>query len=172
MIPRIFLLVFIIVSSFKTDYRYSWDEKSDFVWSDFKAYPDKNSPYAANVHTGLSHTFSTNSRGKLVSGSSQITAYFYPKLSWYKPELVNMSLLNHERLHFKITQLHALCFEDRVKNFTFTENSKQEVNSIYQDIEHNRQKMQQQFDEETHHGLNAEAETKWEHKVDSLLAKY
>lgn len=169
---RVLLAVCLVFSPFKTDYRYSYIEKSNFTWNDFKAFPDAESPFAANVNTGISHTYELDNNGKLVPNTSQITAYFYPKLSWYKPDLVSKKLLKHERLHFAISELHARMFQQRVAHFHFTENTQQEIKQLYKEIEQQRQQMQALFDQQTRHGLDTEQEEFWQEKVSRLLAKY
>lgn len=152
--------------------RFSWEEKQLFEWNDLTGFPDAESPYAASVNTGLSLQFSIDPNGKPVAGSLKITAYFYPKLSWYKPGQITAGLLKHERLHFTITELHARMLRKRFARFTFTANARSEIKAIYQEIEQKRQKMQADFDAQTRHGLSAEQELLWEEKVNLLLAKY
>jgi hypothetical protein len=152
--------------------RYAYAEKKCFKWEDLTGFPNAESPYAASVNTGLSQHFNIDSDGKLVSGSLQITAYFYPKLSWYKPKQINAGLLKHERLHFTITELHARMLRKQIAEFKFTTDSRSEIRQMYQEIEQKRQKMQADFDEQTQHGLRVEQEHLWEEKVNQLLAKY
>jgi len=152
--------------------RHSWVKKQHFEWEDLTGFPDAESLYAASVNTGFSQDFSIDHDGKLVLSSLQITAYFYPKLSWYKPKQINADLLNHERLHFKITELHARMLRKQITGFNFTANLRSEIRQMYQEIEQKRQKMQADFDGQTQHGLRVEQELLWEQKVNLLLAKY
>jgi hypothetical protein len=173
--PRTYglLVIFALVTtSSYAQARYPWAEKQHFEWKDFTGFPDAESPYAASVNTGLSQDFSIDHDGKLVLDSLQITAYFYPKLSWYKPKQVNADLLKHERLHFTITELHARMLRKQIARFNFTTNLRSEIRQMYQEIEQKRQKMQIDFDAQTQHGLRAEQELLWEEKVNLLLAKY
>ena len=63
-------------------------------------------------------------------------------------------------------------FRKAVAEFHFTRNSKAEIQRIYKKIESSRRKMQSQFDAETEHSVNREAEKLWEVKVQALLHKY
>lgn len=168
----LFLVLVLLASGSYAQASFSWAEKKDFQWQDFTGFPDDSSPFAANVNTGVSHRFRIDSTGRLVKGSSTITAYFYPKLSWYKPKQVNAGLLRHERLHFTITELHARIFRKQVAHFKFTTNARIEIKSIYRKIEQKRQKMQTELDRQTQHGLLDEKELIWKEKVNRLLAKY
>ena len=166
------LIIAFFATSTYAQVRYAWSEKQYFEWEDLVGFPDAESPYAASINTGLSQQFRIDPDGRLVSGSHQITAYFYPKLSWYKPEQVNSGLLQHERLHLKITELHARMFRKQTVGFDFTTNSRSEIRQMYQEIERERQKMQADFDKQTQHGLNADQELVWQEKVNLLLSKY
>ena len=57
----------------------------------------------------------------------------------------------------------------RIRSYNFTSNSKAEVKALYERIENERREMQRQFDEETNHSINKEAEKKWEAKIAKLL---
>ncbi|MEE3224931.1 MAG: DUF922 domain-containing protein, partial [Bacteroidota bacterium] len=80
--------------------------------------------------------------------------------------------LKHEQTHFDISEVHARMFRKAVAEFRFTRNSKVEIQKIYKKIESSRRNMQQQFDAETEHSVNREAERRWESNVEALLRKY
>lgn len=166
------IVIALFATSTYAQVRFSWAEKQHFEWEDLVGFPDAKSLYAASINTGLSQHFNIDPNGKLVSGSLQITAYFYPKLSWCKPEQVNNGLLKHERLHFTITELHARMFRKQIVEFNFTTDSRSEIKQMYQEIEHKRQKMQVDFDNQTQHGLHTDQEFLWKEKVNLLLSKY
>jgi len=48
---------------------------------------------------------------------------------------------------------------------------KKELNDIYSEIEQQRRQMQNQFDKETNHSINKEAEYKWRQFVEKELKK-
>ncbi|WP_031427605.1 DUF922 domain-containing protein [Flavimarina sp. Hel_I_48] len=166
------MILFFSCATFAQQPRYSWSEKKDFSWADLSGFPDEQSLYAASVNTGISQDFSISFKGGAKLSSLQITAYIYPKLSWYKPGRVNAALLEHERLHFMITEVHARMLKETISKFDFSEDIRSEMNHLYRKIEQKRQKMQQDFDAETRHGLNNQRELFWEEKVNQLLAKY
>ncbi|RXG15885.1 hypothetical protein DSM03_10370 [Leeuwenhoekiella aestuarii] len=155
----------------KKSYRFPWQENKMLQWSDFRGRPDRSTSYTATANTGISHRY-TISKGYLVKEKSIIQANFYPKLSWYKPNLIDEHTLAHEQTHFDISEVHARMLRKAIAEFKFSKNSQKEVDAIYKPIERSRRAMQTQFDIETEHSQNIEAEAQWERKVQNLLYIY
>lgn len=142
------------------------------TWNDFKGRPDRLNTYAASTSSGISHGYSINHKGYLVKEDSWVKAYFYPRLSWFRPQKVTAKTLRHEQTHFDISELHARILRKKIAQFTFSHRSKQEIKAIYKEVESSRHKMQEAFDKETRHSMNSEAEAAWERKVAKLLREY
>ena len=164
--------LFVLFGFQRKSARMSWRDGHTLSWSDFQGLPSKGSAFSASSNTGISHRFTIKSTGIIDKSKSIIKANFYPKLSWYKPELIDEFTLKHEQTHFDISEVHARMFRKAVAEFRFTRNSKAEIQRIYKRIESSRRKMQSQFDAETEHSVNREAEKLWEVKVQALLHKY
>ncbi|MGB3774063.1 MAG: hypothetical protein WA951_02290 [Leeuwenhoekiella sp.] len=158
-----------VFSQSSNDY---WKDVEILTWADFAGMPDSQSPYAANLTTGIRQEYSVDEAGMLVLNSLNIYPSFYPKLSWYKKNQVTDALLMHERVHFKITAIHAVLLKQLTSTYKFTANSRNELDQLYSDVEKKRQFMQTMFDECTAHGLNINEAKVWEDKVNQLLAKY
>ncbi|WP_416440684.1 DUF922 domain-containing protein [Leeuwenhoekiella sp. A16] len=169
-----FLILLLIVSTFvKNDVeRVSWSDHKKITWEDFKGTPEAKSVFVASLNSGISHSYSLDKNGYLIKEESEVKAYFYPTLSWYKPELATPSVLRHEQVHFDISELYARKLRMRVANFEFTSNSQKEIKDIYREIEKGRQEMQQAFDKETIHSVYGAAEDFWEKKIAELLKEY
>lgn len=154
---RDLLLVCLFISP-GNDYRFAFREGKPLEWKDFKGVADTNSAYAALANTGLSQNYATDQKGHLIRSSLKITAYFYPKLSWYKPEFATQALLEHERTHFAISELFARKLRKKVYDYPFTSNEHHQLDSLYRAIERERLAMQAHFDSVTAHGRNEEQE--------------
>lgn len=152
--------------------RFSWEAHKPLTWSDFRGAPDRFSKFAATSNTGISHTYSVNSKGYFVANSSQVRANFYPNLSWYIPKLINETTLAHEQTHFDISELHARILRKELSDRRFSHNAKREITAIYENVEKARKAMQYQFDRETNHSVDREKEIIWENYIAKLLAKY
>jgi predicted secreted Zn-dependent protease len=70
-------------------------------------------------------------------------------------------LLAHEQLHFDITELYARKLRKALQTYEPDEKMKKELDAIYSKVEKQRRQMQTQFDKETNHSINKEAEFKW-----------
>lgn len=166
------LLLALLVLFIRTDQdqtRFSFTEKSELEWADFKALPDEQNAFAASANTGLSQTYLMSQSGAWVKDSVKVTAYFYPKLSWYKPEFASSMLLKHERGHFAISEIHARKLRGLIHNFRFSARVRQQLDSLYHVVEKERLKMQLLYDMETVHSRNKTGEKRWQEKIQSEL---
>lgn len=149
-----------------------WQENRKLSWEDFQQTPDKNSPYAAMSRTGLHFKYSSTLKNNRVELDYTVTSYFDPKKSWHKPEARAKHILNHEQIHFDISELHARKLRKRMSHKSFSNDIKNEVEQIYLHIEGQRKAMQQKFDNETNHSLNIEKQVFWRDFITKELQKY
>lgn len=147
----------------------TWSE-TPLTWQDFEGDPDSKSDYSANVNSGISYTwtFSTETGEPVLV--YEVSSSFYPELSWKKQTINDPDyLLKHEQTHFDISELHARKLRKALENYQVGRNVRQDLKKIYQKIERERVKMQQQFDFETSHSENRDAELKWREFVSKEL---
>jgi hypothetical protein len=152
--------------------RLAWDADEKINWSQFTGLPNTTSGYAATSSTGLSQAYELDGRGYLNKEGTTITAHFYPKFSWYRAKDTSAYLLNHERAHFDITEIHARKLRKRISEYAFTANSKEEIKRLYNQVEKERQAMQGQFDLETNHSRNRTQEEIWRKVIRKMLEEY
>jgi hypothetical protein len=149
-----------------------WDEKRPLKWADFKAEPDTTNDYSANTNSGMSYSWNySTASGKPVL-EHEVFSNFYPNLSWVKDIENEEYLLAHEQLHFDISELHARKLRKAIEEYEIARNIRQDLKRIYSKIEADRVAMQNQFDRETSHSENREAEMKWRKFVASELEKF
>lgn len=149
-----------------------WQEES-LTWDDFKGAPEPENLFDANTNSGISYSWSLRSSEKQTNFLFTVQTYFYPDLSWVKPDKRSSELLAHEQLHFDITELHARKLKKAMKYYKLPEQHKikRELEKIYRDIEFSRKQMQERYDRETDHSQNSQAQKKWNAFIISELQK-
>ena len=172
---KIFATLLLLVFSipFQGDaVKMQWNENRQLTWNDFRGVPDAGDSYVASTNSGMSFSFSY----KVVNGNMtmeyEIFCNFYPELSWHKPNLVSPYILQHEQTHFDISELYARKLRKAMEETSFSNNPKEEVNEVYQNMENSRQELQTKYDFETDHSNNEPVEIQWRHFVANELKKY
>jgi len=168
-------VVFAIVLSvfmFQDSPTMSWEHGYRLQWSDFEATPTRHSNIAAVTASGISFSYSAKtSETRLLDYSFTVKADFYPEQSWYLKDRVNANILNHERLHFDITELYARKFRQRIKNTTFTLDINRQMERLHDAINDEMEAMQNTYDTETRHSQNVEKQQEWQAKIILQLNK-
>ena len=108
-----------------------WKSSNQLKWSDFKREPVKSSEYFAVTNSGIKYSWSSSFDGTSYAFSFEVNSYFNPNESWVKKGKKTDELLNHEQLHFNISELHARSLRSKLNNFEFTDDFKTEIDSIY-----------------------------------------
>lgn len=167
-LPIIITCLFLLTSfiSFSQDkgQELMWGERA-LKWIDFKGTPDNKSEFKAYTTSGMRYI------PKYVGDSMhcEIITYF----EYYKSWSVSQSeyLLEHEQIHFDITEYHARLFRKELSQHTFTSLSKvgSDLSEMLNRYTQSREKMQDLYDSETNHSKNQENQLKWNEKISDLL---
>ena len=141
-----------------------WRE-NPLTWKDFKATPAPDSGFHASANTGVSYSWSAKIVGEEVDLLYTVNAFFYPGESWVREK--NDLLLAHEQLHFDISELHARKLREALEAFEPQQHQdlKSSLRKLYEKIEVKRKAMQVQYDLETRHSENTEAQVLWQEKI-------
>ncbi|MCC5936088.1 MAG: hypothetical protein JJU34_02290 [Lunatimonas sp.] len=148
-----------------------YDPKRPLSWSDFKGRPRMGN-FAASIFASIAYEGDT----KLVDGEVQIDlmfkTYMLKNSSWVRPGNNDYGL-NHEQRHFDIAQIITERLKrrlgtmdllphnfDRVVSFEFLE-SYREMN-----------RLQEQYDRETSHGMDRAAQERWNAIIDDELRSF
>jgi len=169
----VFILFFMTMQfAIAQDIELSWNACEKLKWSDFKATPDRSHPYAAITYSGMSYGFSADVVNGEVSVDYKINCFFVSNKSWVKRRyLGDVELLKHEQLHFDITELFTRKFRKELSTMNFSEKVKSEIKVVYQRITNEKVSVQKQYDLETDHSKNEQAQKAWQLKIDSELQK-
>ncbi|MGB7784793.1 MAG: DUF922 domain-containing protein [Salinimicrobium sp.] len=170
---KIFLLFLVLSAGLQAqqpEEKILWSENL-LTWEDFKSAPPPGHAFHASANTGLSYSWSAKILGEEVELVYTVNSYFYPQFSWVSKK--NDLLLAHEQLHFDISELHARKLRMALDQFDPAKYKglKTPLAEIYEKIEGERTSMQEQYDRETRHSENKEAQQLWEKKIALELQK-
>lgn len=146
-----------------------WQPTRKLNWSNFKGKPANNRA-AAVTASGLTYTISTLTKNGVITVTFDVSAYFYPDKSWYRPEVCDSVILSHEQLHFDITELFARKFRAQLKTKKFTSNAKNEVGVLYKQINRELHTFQERYDAETNFSRDREKQLSWNKTIAEKLA--
>jgi hypothetical protein len=141
-------------------------------WDDFKAHP-RPGRFAASVFPSFAYEGQSTMKDGIVHINLTIKVYMLKESSWVRNDARNDYGLNHEQRHFEIVKLVAERFKQKVQPQHLTI---EDYNSIIQHeyIESFREmnRLQDQYDGETQHGLNRAVQEQWNQRIDKELAGF
>lgn len=163
------ILIFIITafSGPKEKELIEYDDNKELTWNDYKGKPNKASSFKALTATRIS--FSANSDGKTLQ--LKLQNYFEPHNSWTKTT-ENQELLEHERLHFHISELYARKLRKKILQTEFTSTGQKlmnEISKLYEESMQELTKSQRLYDRETDHSIKEKEQKEWETIVFTAL---
>lgn len=151
-----------------------WTSNSFLTWEHFKGRQELNSRFKANSATGILFSGQIGKKDGKYHLNYEVNSYFYPQLSWVAESAKKEYLLQHERLHFDITELHARILRKKLLEVNFDDvnsDPKKVLDSLYEIVEKDRRDMQTRYDRETNHSINKDIEAKWQLYVKEQLSK-
>lgn len=140
-----------------------WSKDFKMTKEHFVQKPDIEPGKAASIATEI--RLNTNYNGV---GAGRAYAIFNTQESYMKPGLNEWQLgivLNHEQIHFHITEYQVRILNAKLVGVK----SPNEMIALYNYQVNQRDKMQEQYDQETNHGLNYTEQTRWSNKIKELL---
>ncbi len=143
-----------------------WNPNTPIEWSDFQGSVLENVPMHAMTASGLNVASTIGQSANEGSIELNIGAIFSRKLSWTDGQNKER-LLNHERMHFAITEWTKRQFIQALKNYPFTRNFKQEFEDLYNQYNDLHAQLQEDYDQETNHSTNLEEQQEWNDKINT-----
>ncbi len=150
-------------------------EKSDTIyydfnklltWKDFQGKPDMSSQGGAVTASGFAFDSEMNFDGKTIYLDIGIYTFFTKNDSWKKPGINSDYHLLHEQHHFDITRLSADKLLANIRSAHFTkENYKALLSAIFEKAYNDNSALQQQYDKETNHSIDAAKQQEWNNKI-------
>ncbi len=167
---RVFLILCCFLCVQQDEPAIAWNTSYKLSWADFKDKPNPKMSAVAVTASGITFGFSVNTLdNQVVSFTSEVHAHFYPEKSWYKKEMADTHVLEHEQLHFDITELHARKFRQRIDQIKISNRVPDELRAIHDSINKALSQMQRTYDSETNYSRDVEAQAKWKIYVTKAL---
>lgn len=178
----------IIVWAYDTFSDKRWEKSHPLTWGDFRGIPNPFSPYGASIKTHLDYQISYD--WEIIQGSCHYwftevegIAYMSKIESFVKGQNKNNLILNHEQGHFDLAQTYAKKFTEKAeldllnKKFLCPKNDVDQINNeanqkadiILNQIRGGLQPTQDDYDDETNHGLYYDGQKKWDYTIKNLL---
>jgi len=148
-----------------------WEASRKLTWDDFKGPIPPDATSAATTASGIAYQYSANHMHHEIKLDFEVTAFFYPNESWYKPDVCDARILQHEQLHFDISEVFARRMRMKLRNTSFTENVKSEIREIYKETLKELEELQDQYDWETNFSINIEAQERWNNQIREALER-
>lgn len=147
-----------------------WQSNRLLKWPDFKDKAPKNTEHAALTHSGISLDLSGNNESYIIT----VSAHFDQRKSWSKRDAESDFLLNHEQLHFDITELFARKLRKKIINGKWKrpEEINEAIQPLYDQNKDEWRAFQAQYDKETNHSVDKETQALWNALVSDSLEAY
>lgn len=143
-----------------------WSKDYRIQWSDFQGKPDRYNYMDATTESGIVFSWSCDWGGF----HPEVYAIFDPVNSWVDKRNASEYLLEHERAHFDITEIHARKLR---KKFDEMGNAcrlgRRGIDEVAQKIYRESARMQEQYDRETNHSKNYKTQKEWLNKISNEL---
>lgn len=162
------VLILLIGTSTDTPDIIYWDKDYKLTWDDFEGTPrfDYES-ISALTSSGIVH-YKGCKDGKIIY---KIQAYFEKHESWVKDEARTDHHLEHEQLHFDITELYTRKLRKALTQRVFMCGEEADFEIFTESLVEGWQSEQQAFDLLTRHSMDREAQQEWVAKIHAELAE-
>ena len=168
---------------------FAWNAHRPLRWDDFEGSVPKAAPHenvavtAASLRWSYSYSLEWT-RGSCLYRITKIEAdaLFDPRASWARPDGRTSAVLAHEQGHFDIAEMHKRMFDEASRPFlnaraTCKGRDKRSIakfverdidttlGKLYERIWKNQIRVQEIYDAETRHGMDAAAQQGWLEKI-------
>jgi len=161
-----------------SDYRVDFDDDTVFydpkrplTWADFKGRPRMGN-FAASIFASIAY----EGDSRLVDGTVEIDLVFKTYMlkysSWVKGTN-NAYGLNHEQRHFDIAQIITERLKLKLSKMTLLPHNFDRVVSFeFLEAYREMNKLQEEYDRETAHGMNSAGQARWDARIDKELREF
>jgi hypothetical protein len=173
---RIVLLISIsilLLSFMQNSNEKIWDANSPLTWDDFQGI-ERSKEFDTKI---VSNTFCGEVfRYKRLGNDSnsyvfkfEVRSVMVKNKSWVDPKYRTAELLQHEQLHFNISEYFSRQLLLALQNGKYTPNFRNEIRERRHKLSVQRETMQHLYDEQTRRSLNKKMQSKWNGYVANLL---
>lgn len=142
------------------------------TWDDFQSKP-RISRFEAEVFAGIGYTEQTEISKGIIHVNIAMKVDMPKSDCWVKPGNRNNYTLNHEQRHFDIAKLVGEHFKQKIMAMQLpVDNFDGPINVEYLETLREETGLQKQYDSETRHGADEQAQARWNAKIDRELKEY
>lgn len=144
-----------------------WNKNRLLEWSDFRAkeafYPIGEG--VAATYCGI--LFETRAASTFSKPEFTVKTVFYKDKSWAAEDMGDRPnlVLNHERKHFDICEIYARLLYKELIKANLNAGNLREANTIYEKVNDEYMQRQYAYDKETNHGINLDAQERWNETI-------
>lgn len=147
-----------------------YDSKRPLTWNDFIERPSRTNRNNAMIFTSLAMEGNPFMEEGALILPLEIKIYMLPGSSWVKADGKNDYSLNHEQRHFDVSRVIGNRLINKLKAMDLNpENYEAEVNDAFFDSFREMNKLQEIYDARTRHGLDKNAQYRWDNILDQAL---
>jgi len=143
-----------------------WQSARKLTWDDFRGQAERSGESVALTSSGIGMAFRSNTNGE---SEFNVTCTFFCRNSWVKAEGRNDSVLQHEQLHFDLTELYARRLRQALDKLPAAQRKWSNVQKIYNEANRDCDKRQNDYDDETRHGIRHDVQQKWNGQIEAEL---
>ncbi len=149
-----------------------YSPKRPLIWDDFRGKGRPGSRYAAAVFTSFAYEGKSFPQGADLVLEIGLKTFMVKSMSWGNTNARNANTISHEQLHFDITRLVVERFKDRLKKADLTiEDFDSELQYQFLEAYREMNTDQEDYDNETGHGINGVQQERWERKIAAEIAR-
>jgi hypothetical protein len=150
-----------------------YDASHPLTWADFTGQPRPKGQYAASVFPSFAYQGRPRVRNGVVELDLVLSVFVVRSSSWVAPGQQTAEHLNHEQRHFDIVRLVAERFRRKITPDSLSvEDYNSEIQLKYLKSFTEMNRLQDQYDNETHGALDASVQERWNRRIDEELKKY
>lgn len=152
-----------------TNNKVKWSKYRKIHWSDFKGQPDERLQHIAAL-TASAIVYSYSCEEDYLDQS--VEAVFKQGESWVRPEAMTHGYLDHERLHFDITELYARKLSVTLNNYRFKCDQSDELHIVANRILEEWRQTQYKYDVATKFSHDKRVQSNWYVYIHNQLIDY
>ncbi|WP_373522804.1 hypothetical protein [Aquiflexum sp.] len=147
-----------------------YDSNQSLTWNDFLERPNRTNRNNAMIFTSLAMEGNPFMEDGVLVLPLEIKIYMLPGSSWVRTDGKNDYSLNHEQRHFDVSRVVGNRLINKLKAFDLNpENYEAEINDAFFESYREMNKLQEIYDARTRHGLDRNAQNRWDSILDQAL---
>lgn len=147
---------------------FTWSEDVKLTWSDFQSLPDYENDFVkALTASSIRYKYSCQEDSIFYT----VEAVFKRNESWVKPIAITQHILDHEQLHFDITELFAREMRKELGKQTYLCDNEDQFQEKVDFILSEWRYVQMAYDKETFYSVREDDQARWEENVEKQMMR-